>query len=68
MRKRIARLLGLGHVDSRVRDVASLLDGDSGSEPTSVLVEDDVLVIFDELDVSSDPPSRNKARLTRHSR
>jgi hypothetical protein len=45
--------LGVGHVDSRVGNVASLLDGVSLSDTGSVLVEYYVLVVLNELESAS---------------
>lgn len=63
-------LLGLGHVDTRVRDVSALLDGDVLGYAGVVLVEYNVFVVLDELGSQLNPfPERKRRRkLTMHSR
>jgi hypothetical protein len=43
-------LLALGGINTRVRDVAALLNSDTLGDPTTVFVENDILAIFDKLE------------------
>lgn len=68
-RVRLLHLLRLGHVDARVRDVATLFEGNVFRQPSRVLVEHNVLAVLDELRCQlAQMLEFRPAQLTQHSR